>query len=81
VTLSNGQLAAVHIDGRWAEGHSARAIAAEVMGAVARAQAQGGTPASGSGAAGGARRDPLLADSDSVLSDVLHRLTHPTTGA
>ena len=40
VALSNGQLASVHIDGRWAEEHSARAIAAEVMGAVGRAQAE-----------------------------------------
>ena len=73
VALSNGQLASVHIDGRWAEEHSARAIAAEVMGAVGRAQAVPGP--------GETRGDALLDDADSVLSDVLHRLTPPTTGA
>ena len=77
MALSNGQLASVHIDGRWAEEHSARAIAAEVMGAVGRAQAEGAAgPASRE-----TRGDPLLDDADSVLSDVLHRLTPPTTGA
>ena len=73
VTLTNGQLAAVHIDARWAQEHSAHAIAAEVMGAVGRAQAVPGP--------GETRGDALLDDADSVLSDVLHRLTPPTTGA
>ena len=53
------------------------AIAAEVMGAVGRAQAEGAAvPAPGE-----TRGGPLLDDADSVLSDVLHRLTPPTTGA
>ena len=78
VTLTNGQLAAVHIDARWAQEHSAHAIAAEVMGAVTRAQA---SAAPDTVVPAGDRRDPLLEDADAVLSDVLHRLTHPTTGA
>lgn len=77
VALSNGQLASVHIDGRWAEDHSARAIAAEVMGAVGRAQSEGAPEPESRGTRG----DPLLDSADSVLSDVLHRLTPPTTGA